>query len=440
MRLISCFLLLLLTAAACAETGAETDIHDGIPVGFTDEGYPYIGNPDAAVTLEEWSDYLCPFCGRHYRLTYPQLIDEYVRDGSMKIVFRDLPLESLHPTAARGHIAANCAGQQGVGLYWRMHDALFFRQDQWNRLPDPDDFLAGVAAELGADKERYAACVANGEVAAAVEKSVAEGQAMGFYGTPSFRFSATGVDTDYPMSGAYPLARFASYIDPLAAGEAPPEEPKPAPPQLPFWASPEGLAPDSAQPGFTVAGDPYKGNPDAAIVVVEFNDYQCPACNRHAVDAQPRIDAALVDNGRIFWVDKHLPLREHEHALVAAVAAECAGLQENYWDMSTALHSNPGRWADADDRDAALIDIAAGLGLDIDAFRKCFEGRSGLERVVDDIFDAQGIITTAPRFVILHDGRGATTGPLAAEQFIELLTKRLDELEAAADDGSAAAD
>ncbi len=50
--------------ALAAEAGKES--YQDMPVGFTDDGYPFVGNSNATVTLEEWSDYLCPFCGRHF--------------------------------------------------------------------------------------------------------------------------------------------------------------------------------------------------------------------------------------------------------------------------------------------------------------------------------------------------------------------------------------
>ncbi|MDH3747372.1 MAG: DsbA family protein [Gammaproteobacteria bacterium] len=411
---------------------AQSATHDGMPVGFTDEGHPYIGNADAPVTLEEWSDYLCPFCGRHFRQTYPQLLDQYVRTGQLKLVFRDLPLASLHPTAALGHVAANCVGKQGAAAYWAMHDDLFARQGEWNRLPDPSEFLAGVAEELGADMEAYATCVADGATAARVAASVEEGRGLGYNGTPSFRFSSAGSDKTYPLSGAHPLARFARYADPLIAGEEPPEEPKPKPPELPLWAKAEGLAPDPERPGFTVAGDAYKGNPEAQLVVVEFNDFQCPACQKHALEAQPIIDKELVDTGKLLWVDKQMPLRVHEHAIVAAVAAECAGDQQQYWQMHGLLHAESERWVN-DDAENALLSLAEELGLNMQEFRSCFDSRNGLERVVNDLYDAQGLITRAPTFVILQDGRGAMTGPLPGDQFVTLLSERLESIENSSD-------
>jgi len=417
---------------------AQSATHDGMPVGFTEAGHPYIGNADAAVTLEEWSDYLCPYCGRHFRQTYPQLLNDYVKKGQLKLVFRDLPLAGLHPTAEFGHVAANCVGEQGAAAYWEMHDALFSRQGEWNRLPDPSEFLSGVAAELGADMEAYSACIANGAAAAQVTASVEEGRRLGYNGTPAFRFSSTGSDKTYALSGAHPLARFTRYADPLIAGEEPPEDPKPEPAEMPLWAKPEGLAPDPDRPGFNLAGDAYKGNPAAALVVVEFNDFECPACNKHAMEAQPTIDQEFIDTGKVLWVDKHLPLKMHPHAPLAAVAAECAGDQQKYWDMHHLLHEKSESWTN-DNAETALRALARELQLDMPAFLSCFNSRQGLELVLQDLYDAQGLITRAPTFVIIQEGRGSTTGPLPADQFITLLSKRLEAIEEAADKAESAA-
>jgi protein-disulfide isomerase len=68
------------------------DTYQGIPVGFTEEGYPYLGHPDAPITLEEYSDFLCPFCARHFRQTLPIRIELYARTGPDCPILRDMPL------------------------------------------------------------------------------------------------------------------------------------------------------------------------------------------------------------------------------------------------------------------------------------------------------------------------------------------------------------
>ena len=195
--------LLLIVLLTCTYIGAadaataQSATHDGMPVGFTDEGHPFIGNADAPVTLEEWSDYLCPYCGRHFRQTLPTLLENYVRGGKLKLVFRDLPLAGLHPTAEHGHVAALCVGEQGAAAYWAMHDALFARQGEWNRLPDPSAFLAGVAEELGADMDAYAACITDG--AKAQRSRIASSWAVGSVTTARPAFDLARPATNGPM-------------------------------------------------------------------------------------------------------------------------------------------------------------------------------------------------------------------------------------------------
>ena len=96
--------------------------------------------------------------------------------------------------------------------------------------------------------------------------------------------------------------------------------------ELPFWAKPEGLAPDPKRPGFTVAGDPYKGNPKAKTVLVEFADFQCPSCQKHALTSQPEIDKQFVATGQVMWVFKHFPLREHAQRYGVGLTASHAEL------------------------------------------------------------------------------------------------------------------
>jgi protein-disulfide isomerase len=422
-------LLLLFFAVACSTPESEVgsisgmdtvlagqdlenlETFEDLQVGFTEEGFPFRGDPEAPITVIEFSDYLCPFCGRHTNETLPTLLDQYVRTGQVRFVFRDFPLDSLHPTADIGHAAALCVAEQGPVLYWRMHDQLFLRQGQWNSLSDPGDFLSNVAEEVGADMDAYEECLASGRKDEDVADSVAEGFALGFNATPSFQIMHTGSDEIHPFIGAQPVQEFAKWFDALASGAPPPVEPTPEPPQLPFWASTEGLAPDPARPGYTIAGDPYKGETGARTVVVEFSDFQCPACGQHALEVQPALDEALVDSGEAMWVMKHLPLRMHALAPIAATAAECAAEQGQFWEMHHLLFETQGDWAvaeaDAPVDDAAFTELALELGLEQAAFESCFLGRSALERVLSDLYDAQDAgIRSTPTFVVVQDGVG----------------------------------
>jgi protein-disulfide isomerase len=412
--------------------GADQDTYQGVAVGFTAEGHPYRGDPASPVTLEEYSDYLCPFCARHLEQTMPTLIEKYVSTGQVKYVFRDLPLTSLHPTAPEGHAAALCVGEQGAALFWRMHDELFGAQAQWTSLPDPTDVLARIARDVGADVAAYEACMSAGRAEAEIERSVAAGQALGFSGTPSFRFIHEESGETYTLVGAQPVDTFVQWLDALAAGEAPPEEEQgeDEPPELPYWANAEGLAPDPDRPGYTLAGDPYKGDPEAKLVVVEFSDFQCPSCRRHALETQPIVDEQFVETGEIMWVFKHLPLKIHPQSPAAAASAECAGDQGQFWEMYHALFEAREQWA-IEDPDPAFIALAEGLELDMGRFRACLVSREALERVLDDVFDAQGVVQSTPTFVAVYGGRGGVLrGARPSEEFVSVLENMLESAEA----------
>src|SRR6266542_4139538 len=205
--LFSVAALWLIGSAATQAAAPET--YQGTPVGFTADGHPFRGDPNAPLTLVEYSDYLCPFCERHFRETAPALLEKYGRPGQVKFVFRDFPLVALHPTAPGGHVAAGCVGEQGASRYWQMHDALFQAQQEWNRLPDPAAFVAKVAQKVGADMKAYERCMASGRYDAPVQKSVAAGQALGFNGTPTFQFVHQASGKTYTLVGAQPVDVFA---------------------------------------------------------------------------------------------------------------------------------------------------------------------------------------------------------------------------------------
>ena len=417
-------------------TDAASTIPDGLEAGFTEEGYPYRGSPDAPVTLIEYSDYACPFCDRYTAQNLPTLLEQYGATGQVRFVFRDLPLVSLHPTAPTAHAAAICAGEQGADLYWAVHDETFARQAEWTNLPDPAEFFVGLAGGVGVEMASYGECVASGRPNAQIEAGITEAQDLGFNGTPSFQLVADGLEDTYTLIGAQPLETFQGYLDSLLAGEAPDDAQTAQdsgeasePVGLPFWADVEtGLRPDPDRPGVNLAGDHYKGNPDASLVVVEFSDFECPFCRDHAVDTQPIIDEALVETGEVLWVFKHLPLDAHPSARVAAVAAECAGNQGQFWEMHDLLFESIDEWAgDNIDVNPALLDLASEVPLDRTEFEQCFTSRVALERVLDDISDAQGIISQTPSFVVIHGERGSLMqGSIPPDEFVASLRGRLD--------------
>ena len=174
---------------------------------------PFKGDKNAKITLVEFSDYQCPFCVRHFRDTLPQLEREYISGGKVKYVFRNFPIESIHPQAFKAAEAANCAGEQGK--YWEMHDRLFANQ---NALGLKD--LPNHAKALILEMPKFQECLDSGKHAAKIRKDLADGQKAGVQGTPSFFVALTEpndgmVKAVRIIRGAQPYAAFKQAIDSL---------------------------------------------------------------------------------------------------------------------------------------------------------------------------------------------------------------------------------
>jgi protein-disulfide isomerase len=177
------------------------------------DGSPAIGDKDAKVTIVEFSDYQCPFCARNFKQTFPQVMADYIKAGKVKYVFRDFPLESIHPLAFKASEAALCVGEQGK--YWEMHDTLFNNQ---TKLAAAD--LIEHAKSVGADEAKLKACIDSGKQAAKIRTDLAEGRKLGVSGTPGFFVGLTkpGSNTftaTKNIVGAVPYASFKEAIDTL---------------------------------------------------------------------------------------------------------------------------------------------------------------------------------------------------------------------------------
>ena len=90
---------------------------------------PVKGNPNAPVTVVEFSDFQCPFCSRFFTQTLPLIEENYINTGKVKLVYKDFPLVTLHPNVKPVHVAAECADEQGK--FWEYHDALFENTLKW---------------------------------------------------------------------------------------------------------------------------------------------------------------------------------------------------------------------------------------------------------------------------------------------------------------------
>ena len=157
---------------------------------------PSRGPVDAPITIVEFSEYQCPFCGR-VTPTLKALEQKYA--GKLRIVFKDFPL-SNHAQAPKAAEAAHCAGDQGK--YWNLHDRMFANQQQL-QIAD----LKKYATEVGLDQARFDQCLDAGTHAAIVQADVDLGTGMGVQSTPTLYINGRIV------TGAQPAAVFEAIID-----------------------------------------------------------------------------------------------------------------------------------------------------------------------------------------------------------------------------------
>ena len=186
-------------AAPTPTGGVPLALPPSVPVEASADDDAVRGDPDAPITIIEFSDYECPFCARFYSETLGLLEQNYIDTGKVNLVYRDFPL-SFHPSAQKAAEAAECAGEQGE--YYEMHDMLF------------ESGVAGgvaqfkqYAATLGLDTGAFNSCLDSGAMEAEVQKDMADGSAAGVSGTPSF------VINGELLVGAQPFAAFKQVID-----------------------------------------------------------------------------------------------------------------------------------------------------------------------------------------------------------------------------------
>ena len=173
---------------------------------------PVKGDPNAPITIVEFSDFQCPFCGRWYTNTLGPITENYIDSGKVKLVYRDMPLNSIHPNANSAHVAAECADEQNK--FWDYHDILFDRQAEWNRLSvgDLSDKLNEYATTLGLDSSSFDSCLSSDKMANEVAQDGADARKYGASGTPTF-FVGNEELGYTKLVGAQPYQSFQNLID-----------------------------------------------------------------------------------------------------------------------------------------------------------------------------------------------------------------------------------
>jgi len=162
------------------------------------------GSDDAPVTMIEYSDFECPFCGRFWSQTLPDIEKDYIDTGKVKLIYKHFPL-SFHPQAQPAAEASECASEQG--RFWEYHDMVYANQDSMNR-----NSYIQWATDLGLDVTQFNSCFDSGKYRSKVQQNLIEGQQAGVQGTPAFFINGELV------SGAQPYSVFQQVIDSKLGG------------------------------------------------------------------------------------------------------------------------------------------------------------------------------------------------------------------------------
>jgi protein-disulfide isomerase len=172
----------LLAAVAVAAVHWTTTARSAAPANRIGVGIPQsgktLGTDKAAVTIEVFSDFLCDHCADFALQIEPAIVEEFVRPGVARLVYRHFPIVS--PGSATVAAASECAAEQGH--FWSYHDALFLRASRGIRSQAD---LRAVAKTVGIDDEPFARCLQSGATMSRVEDDRREGERRGVTGTPT---------------------------------------------------------------------------------------------------------------------------------------------------------------------------------------------------------------------------------------------------------------
>jgi protein-disulfide isomerase len=347
-----------------------------------DEEDMALGPATAAVTIVEYSDFQCPYCSKLTNNLH-ELHKEFPED--VRIVFKHFPLMSIHKQAMLASQAALAANAQGKG--WELHDKMFENQ----RALTQEDIVK-YAEEIGVpDMEKFKKDLESEAFKKAVEDDLAAGQKFAVRSTPSFFVNGK------PMRGAKPVDALKKLVEEekaamqklLDKGSKPEElyarvlkaaktertAPKGEDQQKQRPGQPE---PDKNYAVPTGEDRPFAGKQDALVTIVEFSDFQCPYCSR-VNPTVAELKKKYPDDVRVIF--RHHPLPMHKQAPAAARAAQAAHLQGKFWEMHDALFENGRALDDANEK---IMELAQGLGLDMDKFKKDFDSEATKKVLKED--------------------------------------------------------
>jgi protein-disulfide isomerase len=150
------------------------------------------GQPDAPVVLMEFADFQCPGCGQFARFSKP-LVKDYIDNGTVRFVWYDFPLTSIHQNAVLASRAGRCANEQNQ--FWAYHDVVFANQARWSESTDAANHFIGYAEQAGLDRGAFSQCLRSEKYQKEVSESFQLGTTLGVSGTPTLFVNGKRVET-----------------------------------------------------------------------------------------------------------------------------------------------------------------------------------------------------------------------------------------------------
>jgi len=175
---------------------------------FTKNGSPYLGDPNAPITLVEFGDYQCFFCNKYFHDTEHDILTNFVETGKVKIIFKDYTI--IGPDSVTAAHAAHCANDQG--MFWEYHDILYNNWAGENNGWASSGNLLQFAQDIELDIDNFSECMLNEIHTSIITNSNSDAQTLGLTGTPAF--FVIGSDNQVTkISGAQPYEVFKGIFD-----------------------------------------------------------------------------------------------------------------------------------------------------------------------------------------------------------------------------------
>ena len=404
-----------------------------------------LGNDDAPVKLIQYEDFQCPACLNYTLNIEPFLVEEYVKPGLLQIEFRHLPVVGSESVSAGQ--GAFCAAEQN--RMFEYANRLFARQAEGGFQPDRGAFskeaLVEFADALGLDTVAFDACLASPDSLGAVSADQDAATAIGFRGTPSFVINGAPLQSP-PQSTERWREIMDGVIEAATAGDEAESD-----------AGDDGDAGDDSGAG--AAEEPVTlsvidqaladlptemqngnklGSDDAPVKMIQYEDFQCPACLNYTLNIEPFLVEEYVKTGLLQIEFRHLPVVGQE-SVSAARGAYCASGQNRMFEYANRLFARQAEDGFRPDSgvfsNEGLVALAGGLGLETESFGACLDDPDTLSAVARD----QGAATETgfrgtPSFVI--NGAPLQDRPQTTGEWAEIIDGAIEAATAGAgDDG-----